>query len=211
MNVLYHLGKPNVVVDAPNRLSMDSVTHVEEEKKELSKDVNWLACLGVCLMGTSDGGVIVQNGLESSLVKVEHQKQRGVTQEISIPTWKWKVINMDFVTSLPRTWRQHGSIWVIVDRVTKSAHFLAIKTTDSSEDYVRLYISEIKGLGTQVNLSTSFHLQMNSQAESIMQTLYDMFRAFVLDFKGEEALIRPDSVHEAMEKVHLIKDRLKTT
>ncbi|KAH0694838.1 hypothetical protein KY285_021935 [Solanum tuberosum] len=47
----------------------------------------------------------------------------------------WEVINMDFITGLPRTRRQHDSIWVIVDRVTKSAHFLLIKTTDSSEDY----------------------------------------------------------------------------
>ncbi|WMV49396.1 hypothetical protein MTR67_042781 [Solanum verrucosum] len=76
-------------------------------------------------------------------VKVEHQKLGGVTQEISNPTWKWEVINMDFITGLPRTCRQHDSIWVIVDRVTKSAHFLAVKTTDSAEDYAKLYINEI--------------------------------------------------------------------
>ncbi len=91
---------------------------------------------------------------------------------------------MDFITGLPRTRRQHDSIWVIVDRVTKSAHFLVVKTTDSVEDYTKLYINEIvrlhgvplsiisdrgpqftshfwksfqKGLGTQVNLGTSLH------------------------------------------------------
>ena len=107
-----------------------------------------------------------------------------MTQEIDIPTWKWEVINMDFITGLPRTRRQHDSIWVIVDRVTKSSRFLAVKTTDSAEDYAKLYINEIvrlhgvplsiisdigpqftshfwksfhKGLGTQVNLNTTFY------------------------------------------------------
>ena len=53
-----------------------------------------------------------------------------MTQDIDIPTWKWDVINMDFITGLPRTRRKHDSIWVIVDRMTKSSRFLAVKTTD---------------------------------------------------------------------------------
>ena len=61
-------------------------------------------------------------------VKVEHQNPGGMTQEINIPTWKWDVINMDFITGLPRTRRQHESIWVIVDRMTKSSRF-------SGQDY----------------------------------------------------------------------------
>ena len=76
-------------------------------------------------------------------VKVEHQKLGGMTQEIDIPTWKWDVINMDFTTGLPRTPRQHDSIWVIVDRMTKSSRFLAVKTTYSAEDYVKLNLTEI--------------------------------------------------------------------
>ncbi|WMV08968.1 hypothetical protein MTR67_002353 [Solanum verrucosum] len=67
-------------------------------------------------------------------------------QEINIPTWKWEVIKMDFITGLPRICRQHDSIWVIVDRDTKSAHFLAVKTTDSTEDYAKLYINDIVSL-----------------------------------------------------------------
>ncbi|WMV29788.1 hypothetical protein MTR67_023173 [Solanum verrucosum] len=117
-------------------------------------------------------------------VRIEHQKPGGMTQEINIPTWKWEVINMDFIMGLPRTRRQHDSIWVIVDRVTKSAFFLSVKTTYSMEDYAKLYINEIvklhgfplsiisyrgpqltsyffksfqKGVGTKVNLSTTFH------------------------------------------------------
>ena len=117
-------------------------------------------------------------------VKVEHHKPGGMTQEIDIPTWKWDVINMDFITGLPRTCKQHDFIWVIVDRMTKSSRFLAVKTTDSAKDYATFYINEImrlqgvplsiisdrgprftsyfsksfqKGLDTQVNLSTTFH------------------------------------------------------
>ncbi|WMV41706.1 hypothetical protein MTR67_035091 [Solanum verrucosum] len=67
-------------------------------------------------------------------VKVEQQKPGVMTQDINIPTWKREVINMDFIAGLPRTRRQHDSIWVKLDKVTKSAHFLAIKTTDSVED-----------------------------------------------------------------------------
>ena len=54
-------------------------------------------------------------------VKVEHQKPGGMTQEIDIPTWKWEVINIDFITWLLRTCKQHDSIWVIIDRMTKSS------------------------------------------------------------------------------------------
>ena len=79
-------------------------------------------------------------------VKVEHQNPRGMNQKIDIPTWKWDVINMDFITGLPRTRRQHDSIWVIIDRMTKSSRFLAVKTTDSAEDYAKLYINEIVSL-----------------------------------------------------------------
>ena len=66
-----------------------------------------------------------------------------MTQEIDIPTWKWDVINMDFIIGLPRTRRQHDSILVIVDRMTKSSRFLAVNTTYLVEDYARLYINEI--------------------------------------------------------------------
>ena len=66
-----------------------------------------------------------------------------MTQEIDIPTWKWDVINMYFITRLPCSRRQHDSIWVIIDRMTKSSCFLAVKTIDLAEDYVKLYINEI--------------------------------------------------------------------
>ena len=142
-------------------------------------------------------------------VKVEYQKLGDMTQEINIPTWKWDSINTNFITGLPRTRRQHDSICVIVDRITKSSRFLEFRTT--VEDYDKLYINEIvmlhgvplsiildrgpqftshfwksfqKGRGTQVNLSTTFHPQTDAQAERTIQTLEDMLRALVIDFKG---------------------------
>ena len=76
-------------------------------------------------------------------VKVEHQKPRGMTQEIDSPTWKWEVIDIDFITGLPRTCKQHDSIWLIGDMMTKSSRFLVVRTTDSTEEYSKLYIHEI--------------------------------------------------------------------
>ena len=68
MSILYHPGKANVVVDALSRLSMGSNTRVEEEKRELAKDVHIHACIGVRLMDSTKGGIVVINGVESSLV-----------------------------------------------------------------------------------------------------------------------------------------------
>ena len=55
-------------------------------------------------------------------VKVEHQHPIGLLQPLPIPEWKWEVISMDFITGLPMTWRQHDSIMVVVDKLTKAAH-----------------------------------------------------------------------------------------
>ena len=113
-----------------------------------------------------------------------------LTQTIEIPTWKWEATNMYFVVGLPKTRKLHYSIRVIVDRMTKSAHFIPVKSTYKAEDYAKLYIYEIviwhgiplsiisgrgaqftshfwrsfqKGLGTQVKLSTVFHPQMDDK------------------------------------------------
>ena len=71
-------------------------------------------------------------------VKAEHQRLVGLLQRIPIPEWKWDHITMDFVVGLPRTRRGHDAIWVIVDRLTKSAHFIAIRKTDSLDRLVEL-------------------------------------------------------------------------
>ena len=75
-------------------------------------------------------------------VKVEHLKPGGLTQIIEVSTWKLEAFNMDFVVGLLRTRRQHDSIWVVVDRLTKSVQFIPVKSTYKAEDYARLYIGE---------------------------------------------------------------------
>nr|GEU70455.1 reverse transcriptase domain-containing protein [Tanacetum cinerariifolium] len=126
-----------------------------------------------------------------------------------IPTWKWEKITMDFVTKLPKTSSRLETIWVIVDRLTKSAHFIPTRETDSIETLTRLYIKEIvsrhgvpisiisdhdshftsrfwpslqKALGTQLDMSTACHPETDRQIEKTIQTLKDMLQACVIDF-----------------------------
>ncbi|RVX14525.1 Transposon Ty3-I Gag-Pol polyprotein [Vitis vinifera] len=147
-------------------------------------------------------------------VKAEHQRPAGLLQPLPILEWKWDNITMDFVIGLPRTRSKKNGVWVIVDRLTKSAHFLAMKTTDSMNSLAKLYIQEIvrlhgihvsivsdrdpkftsqfwqslqRALGTQLNFSTAFHPQTDGQSERVIQILEDMLRACVLDFGGNWA------------------------
>ena len=85
----------------------------------------------------------VSKCLTCQQVKVEHQKPAGKIQLLPILVWKWEKITIDFVTGLPRTQRQHDAIWVIVDRLTKSAHFLPVNVEDSLEKLAQLYVDEI--------------------------------------------------------------------
>ncbi|GKB79103.1 reverse transcriptase domain-containing protein [Tanacetum coccineum] len=85
----------------------------------------------------------VSKCLTYAKVKAEHQRPSGLLQQPEIPECKWEHITMDFVTGLPRTSSCYDSIWVIVDRLTKSAHFLAMKKTDSMEKLTRLYLKEV--------------------------------------------------------------------
>ncbi|GJZ56112.1 putative reverse transcriptase domain-containing protein [Tanacetum coccineum] len=106
-------------------------------------------------------------------VKAEHQRPSGLLQQPEIPELKWDKITMDFITKLPRSKSGHDTIWVIVDRLTKSAHFLAIR-----EDYMQ------KALGARLDMSTTYHPQTDGQSEHKIQTLEDMLRACVIDFGG---------------------------
>ncbi|XP_061358865.1 uncharacterized protein LOC133303040, partial [Gastrolobium bilobum] len=77
------------------------------------------------------------------MVKIEHQKPSGLLQPLDIPEWKWMSISMEFVVGLPRSQAGFDSIWVVVDRLTKSAHFIPVKTTFSTEQLAKLYVREI--------------------------------------------------------------------
>ena len=76
-------------------------------------------------------------------VKVEHQRHVGLLQPLEIPEWKWDLVSIDFVVGLPPTQRKNNMIWVIVDQLTKTAHFIAMKNTWTLDQLIRVYLEEI--------------------------------------------------------------------
>jgi hypothetical protein len=131
-------------------------------------------------------------------------KSAGALQALSIPSWKWDDISMDFIMGLPNTSRHLDSIWVIVDRLTKVAHFLPVHTTDKAQKYAELYIDWIvclhrltrtivsdrraqfvarfweqlqESLGTNQIRSSAYHPQTDGHTERVNQILEDMLRA----------------------------------
>ncbi|KAI3708785.1 hypothetical protein L2E82_38236 [Cichorium intybus] len=119
-------------------------------------------------------------------IKSNHQKPYGEIQPLPVPENKWDHITMDFVTKLPRTPRGYDSIWVIVDRLTKSAQFIPYKEKYRVDQLAKIYIDESlqKQLGTKVLMSTAYHPQTDGQSERTIQTLEDMLRTCVIDFGG---------------------------
>jgi hypothetical protein len=142
-------------------------------------------------------------------VKVEHQWPVGLLQPLKVPEWKLLEICMDFIMGLPKTQRRYDSIWVIVDRLTKVAHFIPIKTTYTRPQLAELYISRIVCLhgvpkkivsdrGTQftskfwerlhesmdmkLNFSLAYHPQADGQMEQVNQVLEDMLRTCALQY-----------------------------
>jgi hypothetical protein len=76
-------------------------------------------------------------------IKAEHHRPAGLLQPLQIPQWKWDEIGMDFIVGLPRTRTGYDSIWVVVDRLTKAAHFIPVKTTYNSAVLAELYMARI--------------------------------------------------------------------
>jgi len=81
--------------------------------------------------------------LSCQQVKYEHQRWGYLLQRLEIPEWKWDLITKDFVVGLPQTLKKFDAVWVIVDRLTKSAQFIPVVTTYSSEQLAQIYIREI--------------------------------------------------------------------
>ncbi|GKA41836.1 putative reverse transcriptase domain-containing protein, partial [Tanacetum coccineum] len=127
--------------------------------------------------------VYVSKCLTCLKVKAEHERPSGLLQQPEILEWKWEGIAMDFVTRLPRTSSGHDTIWVIVDRLTKSAHFLPMREDYKMDRLVMLYLNEIVARHGIRNPLT-YHPQTDSQSDRTIQTLEDMLRASVLDFRG---------------------------
>ncbi|GKA12318.1 putative reverse transcriptase domain-containing protein [Tanacetum coccineum] len=157
----------------------------------------------------SEIATYVNKCLTCSKVKAKCQKPSGLLVQPVIPVWKWENITMDFVTKLPKTSTGQDTIWVIIDRLTKSTHFLPMKETDSMEKLTRQYLKEIDG-----------------QSKRTIQTLEDMLRACVIDFgKGWDrhlplvefsynnsyhtSIKVIQIVHETTEKIIQIKKRIQ--
>ncbi|GJU36538.1 putative reverse transcriptase domain-containing protein [Tanacetum coccineum] len=81
--------------------------------------------------------------VRSLVMTIEHQKPSGLLVQPKIPEWMWEKITMDFVTKLPKTTHGYDTIWVIVDRLTKFAHFLPMRETNPMEKLVNLYMKEV--------------------------------------------------------------------
>ncbi|WVZ76454.1 hypothetical protein U9M48_024430 [Paspalum notatum var. saurae] len=150
-------------------------------------------------------------------VKTDHLKPAGMLQPLAVPAWKWEDIHMDFIVGLPRTPKGYDSIWVIIDRFTKSAHFIPVKTIYHAKTYAELYIARIvslhvvpqtitsdrgslfvsrfwehlqTALGTTLIRSSAYHPQTSGQVERVNQILEDMLRACALTYstKWDECL-----------------------
>ncbi|GKB41982.1 putative reverse transcriptase domain-containing protein [Tanacetum coccineum] len=149
----------------------------------------------------------VSKCLTCAKVKAEYQKPSGLLVQPVILVWKWENITMDFVTKLPKTSTSQDTIWVIVDRLTKSAHFLPMKETNSMEKLTRQYLKEV----------VSIH-GIDGQTERTIQTLEDMLCACVIDLGKAEVrdaqLTGPEIIHETTEKISdkygYIKNHKKT-
>eukprot|EP00253_Pinus_taeda_P015686 PITA_15686 len=145
--------------------------------------------------------------LECQQIKAEHMHLAGLLQPLPIPEWKWEIISMDFITGLPRTKKNHDSIMVVVDKLSKAAHFIPVQSTYKAVQITHIFMQNVfklhglpkviisdrdvkftsafwrtlfAELGTQLNFSTAYHPQTDGQTERVNQVLEDMLRACVM-------------------------------
>nr|GEX66260.1 putative reverse transcriptase domain-containing protein [Tanacetum cinerariifolium] len=158
----------------------------------------------------ADIATYVRKCLTCAKVKAEHQRPSGLSVQPAMPVWKWDNIIMDFITKLPKSSQGFDTIWVIVDRLKKSVHFLPIRENDPMDKLARLYLDRIvtrhgtpvsiiydrdgrftsnfwktfqKALGTNLDMSTAYHPETDGQSERTIQTLEDMLRVCVINFR----------------------------
>ncbi|KAA3473967.1 Gag protease polyprotein [Gossypium australe] len=143
-------------------------------------------------------------------VKAEHPVSSSLLQPTVVPEWKWDRVTMDFVSGLPLSLKKKDMIWVVVHILTKSTHFIHVRTGYSLDKLAELYISEIvrlhgvplsivsdrdlrftsrfwkkvhEALGTKLHFSTAFHPQTDGQSERVIQILEDMLRCCIPKFE----------------------------
>ncbi|XP_024965888.1 uncharacterized protein LOC112506091 [Cynara cardunculus var. scolymus] len=217
--VITHLSIQFMLIDDLRRWQVEALKpeHVKSERMvgcidSLLEDSCGLKVFRARIWGMKvDIGRYVGRCITCLQVKAEHQNPYGSLQPLEVPVWKWEELTIDLVTKSPKTSHQHDSVWVIVDRLTKSDHFLAVREDYSMNRWAQIYIDEIishhdvpikvvfdrdsrftsnfwssmqSELGTGVALSTAYHPETDGQLESTIQTLEDMLRACILEFGG---------------------------
>nr|GFA85174.1 putative reverse transcriptase domain-containing protein [Tanacetum cinerariifolium] len=185
---------------------------IREQKLEPRADGNqclngrsWLPCYG-------NLRTVIMHESHKSKYSVHPSSDKmpsGLLVQPKIPEWKWDNITMDFVTKLPKSSQGYNTIWVIVDRLTKSSIFTPIRETDPIDKLARIYLKEVvtrygiavliisdrdprftsnfwrslqNALGTRLDMSTAYHPKTDSQSERTIQTLEDMLRACAIKF-----------------------------
>eukprot|EP00253_Pinus_taeda_P030914 PITA_30914 len=145
--------------------------------------------------------------IECQKIKAEHQHPVGLLQPLPIPEWNWETISMDFITGWPKSKKNNDSIMVVVDKLSKAAHFIPVQSTFRAIQITHVFMQNIfklhglpkttisdrdvkftsvfwktlfEELGTQLEFSTAYHPQTNGQTERVNQVVEDMLRAYVM-------------------------------
>ncbi|GJU75975.1 putative nucleotidyltransferase, ribonuclease H [Tanacetum coccineum] len=216
-DIHYHPGKAIVVANALSKkerepplrvralvmtVSLDLPKQILNAQTEARKPKN--------IKREDVGGMLIENAKFPEEIREQKLEPRADGNLCTkIPEWKWDNITMDFVTKLPKSSQGYDTIWVIVDRLTKSAIFTPMRETDPLDKLARMYLKGVvtrhgipvsiicdrdprfasnfwrslqNALGTNLDMSTAYHPQTDGQSERTIQTLEDMLRACAIDF-----------------------------
>jgi hypothetical protein len=146
--------------------------------------------------------------MECQKVKAEHRHPTGLLQPLPIPEWKWDVVTMDFITGLPITSKKHDSIMVVMEKLTKYAHLIPLKTTHRATDVANIFLKEVahlhripktivsdrdskftsnfwkglfKGFRMNLNFSTTYHPESDGQKKRVNRVVEDILRMYLMD------------------------------
>ncbi|GJV84883.1 putative reverse transcriptase domain-containing protein [Tanacetum coccineum] len=161
----------------------------------------------------ADVATYVSKCLTCAKVKAEHQRPSGLLVQLAIPEWKWDNITMDFITKPPKSPQGFDTIWVIVDRLTKSSHFLTVRENDPLDKLERLHLNKIVArYGIPISIiydrDGSYHASIKAAP---YETLYDQKCRSPMCWAevGEAQLNGPEMIQETTEKIVLIKKRIQ--